>query len=629
MSDAEAALREGGEFAADLHSLGVVLGIALTVDEHDEWWVDERGGVHVGLAWYLQRGHGRREAVALAALQLWEGPRDAVRAPELVLRSRALERARPELAPLIGAVRRAQAMGELLAVMPGLRAHLYAAVLRSLPSDLSVLPRHLQWASLVLQTALPQSVAGAVEDASVAGEWHAMLEIGAGEMHPLMRVLAPNRNIAPLRRFERALALLLPAYERLLAQDIAEREPTMHATVLGGSDRADLSLRSEDQLGSDDFAPEISDDGQREDTDSNDRDGDPDGADDTRTTGAPDPEHLFASAHDEFAQTVLSTPIADASSLFDATRAGDELRDDGQLEPSDAGGRGSGAAAADAVLTDYRASAERLAGAIDAVRALWASILSERVAPRRAQSRRALPEGDELAPEQFAHVVAETLAGVTGPAAFRRRIARPRLTRSAGSTDYVLMVDRSASMIGASSDAAADAALVMVEALAAAERDIAHAERGAGIDLELDIRSCLIVFAADATVIKPLSHGLDDAARRSLYAEVRMPSGSTNDAAALRAAAEQLGIGGAPAAAEVDGLRRRRVAILVGDGGTNDALAAERELHALRAAGVSVHAVGVGTDDLAVRYAPQGVSIADARQLPAALARIIEHELFD
>ena len=43
--------------------------------------------------------------------------------------------------------------------------------------------------------------------------------------------------------------------------------------------------------------------------------------------------------------------------------------------------------------------------------------------------------------------------------------------------------------------------------------------------------------------------------------------------------------------------------------------------------GVSVHGVGIGTDDLAVRYAPQGTSIAAPSELPGALARIIEHEL--
>jgi hypothetical protein len=609
-----------GQAAEHLHAIGSVLGVTVTVSDGDEWLLDEHG-LRVGLNWYLQRGHGGREAAALAALQLWEGPLEPRRAPDRARRWQALAQVRPHLISLLGAVRRAQAMGELLAAMPGLRAPLQAAVFRGLPRDLGTLPRHLQWASLVLAQAVPQSDEIAIEDSAVAAEWQAVLAASSESgslFHTLDRVLAPRTDVAPLRRFERALTLVLPAYERLLALDTLDFGS--QATVLGGSDRADLSLHADEALGSEDFALGCDEQSAEPDTD----DSQPA---DNDSQGTPDPDQLFEAERDQFAQTVLATPISDASALF----AGDAEAtpfDTQQIESEKelAGGAGAGRPASGVSLAEYRSRAQQLAAAIDRTRAIWRAVIAERIAPRRVHSRMPQAEGDELVAEALAAVVAQTLAGVPEPAAFRRREVKPRLTRSAGSTDYVLMIDRSASMTGAVADAAADAALVMVEALAAAERDIAHAERSAGIDLELDIRSCLIVFSSDATVVKPLSRGLDDATRRSLYSEVRSPAGSTNDAAALRAAGEQLGIG-AQASHPADGLARRRIAILVGDGGTNDAPAAARELQRLRAAGVSVHGVGIGTADLATRYAPQGASIASASELPKVLARIIEHEL--
>ncbi len=605
--------------AAELSAVGAILGIPVVVGEHDDWELGAHG-LRVGEGWYLRRGHGTREAAALAALQLWEGPRAAVRFPARERRRRALEGSRPELAPLLGAVTRAQSIAEILTSMPGLNDQLRTAVQRSLPSDLSTLPRHLQWAALVLAHGVDRAAIGTVEDRSVLEEWR-LLHDARGPLDPLRRVLAPNPEVSPLRRLERSLALLLPSYERLLERDAAE----LGRTVLGGSDRAELSLHAEDRLGSDDFAPsdELSEEHMSESE-----------VDDAQEVGesdhtAPELAELFASEHERFAETVISTPIPEASRLFDAAVRFAEtlgIPDDGRPELGEASSAGNGGSGAVTILADYRSRAEELAEAIDGVRALWGRVISDRIAPRRTRSRSPLAEGDELATESLASTVADTLAGERQPDAFHRRLVRPRLTRNAGSTDYVLMIDRSASMSGVAAESAADAVLVMIEAFAAAERDIVHAERVAGIDLELDIRTCLIVFDAEAVVLKPLSQGLDDSVRRRMHGEVRSPSGSTNDAAALRAAADQLGIGGT-ASPGANGVSRRRIAILVSDGGSNDVLAAERELRRLRAAGVHVHGVGVGTEDIALRYAPDGASITDARELPLALTRIVEQEL--
>lgn len=628
------------ELSGALLAVGAVFGIEVATTEQNEWQLDERG-LRVGLGWYLQRGHGANEAVALAALQLWEGPLDAVRAPARALRSRALVQSRPLLQPLIGAVRRALAMGELLSFMPGLRLPLHAAVNRSLPEDFTMLPRHLQFSALVLlQQVTPAAshalevtanvvrvdISKGIEDPTVTGEWQLLRGSGSGSgsgtIDALQYVLAPHSEVPALRRFERALALLLPAYERLLALDLAEHR----ATMLGGSDRAELSVQSDEQLNSEDFA---SGDISGEETSGGENQADenqPDAQPNEQPGGAPNPADLFAAERESFAATMLSTPIPDASALFDAAIRLAEAPTEDRSQLSDTGAGGPEGSAAATILAEYRSKTEQLAGPIDAMRALWARVIAERIAPRRSRSRRAQPEGDALATEQFATIVADVRAGVRRPHAFLREETRPRRTRSVGSTDYVLVVDRSASMLGSAAEAAADAALIMVEGLAAAARDIEHAERAAGIDFGLDIRTSLIVFDAEAVVLKPLSCGLDDHARRRMHGEVRTPSGATNDAAALKAAGEQLGVGGTQART-ADGVQRQRIVMLVSDGGSNDPIAAALELQRLRTAGVSVHGIGVGSEDLALRYAPNGVSIKDPRSLPGAIERVLEGEL--
>lgn len=627
------------ETSGALHAVGAVLGLPVTITDLDEWELDERG-LKVGLGWYLQRGHGMNEAVALAALQLWEGPRETLRVPARARRRRAIERARPELRPLLGVVNRAQALSELLRAMPGLRVKVRAAVQRSLPGDLSTLPRHLQWATLVLAQQVNGAATLTVEDEAVADEWQRLCDLGGIEIDALRQALVPDPEVPPLRRFERVLALLLPSYERLLALDLAERS----STLLGGSDRAELSLHSQQLLGSDDFAP--NDEAMSGDDSS---DEDQQEAEAGESSGAaPSAADLFAFEHESFATAVISTPIPDASNFFDVAVQLTETAESDRSETSGTSAAGSGDSAEETILAEYRSRSQQLAGAIDSMRALWSRVIAERIAPRRSTSRIPVPEGDELATEALATVVADTLAGVREPSAFLRHVVKPRLTRSVGSTDYVLMIDRSASMSGLAAESAADAALIMIEALAAAERDVTHAERAAGIDLELDIRSSLIVFGAEAVVIKPLSRGLDDQARRRMHGEVSSPSGATNDAAALKAAGDQLGISGrggsggggggsgsgrgsagfgTGAGSGVDAVQRRRIAILVSDGGSNDQAAAALELRRLRAAGVSVHGIGVGSEELAARYAPHGVSIANPRELPSALERIIADEL--
>ncbi|RGE19571.1 vWA domain-containing protein [Leucobacter sp. wl10] len=614
-----------------LQAVGALLGVGVTVADDESWELtlraDARPELRVGLGWYTARGHGREEAVALAVLQLWESVRGARRAPDRARRARSVVAARPEIEPLVSAVLRLQAAAEVLAAMPGLRARLVAALERSLPGAVVEQPRHLQWVAALLRSGLGAGGAGAAElDPAVAEERRAVQALGAGRVDPLRRVLAPDPGRRPLERFERALALLLPPYERLLALDAQGRG-------LGEAPDGAAAQEHEGGAATDDLAVAGAGAGAEagtEDPGAEAGEAAPPGADDARARSGevrrtPEGSDLFAAEQAGFVSAYLATPLPAGGALVEALVGLDPESEASRPRREDARDTGRGAGVGgDTAVSDYRMRAAELAPAIERMREVWSSVIAERVARVRTMGRRAAPEGDALDPQALAVAVADARAGVQRPAAFLRRGTRPRRTRRAGSTDYALLVDRSASMQGRVAEAAADAALVMLEALAGAERDIAHAEERHGIELDLDIRTALLLYDAQLELVKPLSRGLDDAVRLRMVAGIRSPRGSTNDGAALRAAAEQLGVLGEAAG---DGRERRRIVILVSDGGSNDEAAAARELRRLRAAGVGVHGIGIGSDEIVRRYAPSSRRVDDPRDIAEAIQRLVESEL--
>ncbi len=638
------------ELRAQLGAAGALLGIPVTVTDDDAWTLDD-DGLRVGLGWYGARGHGEAESVALALLQLWEGVRAEHESPDRARRRRTLARTMPHADPLLAAIARLQAGAELLVALPGMRAPLGAALHRSLPRDLEVQPRHLQWVLLLLGIGFRAPIRPEA-DPAVLAEWRALAapasdSNSASASRPvsaedaLRRVIALDPERTPLRRFERALALLLPAYERLLALDVAGRgiaDARPDGAIDVGAEAIDAAGPS-DAAGAEGAGSEA--DEKESAGEAAPAESESERARAGEGRDAAEGADLFAAEHAAFVESMLSTPMPAEGALFEAvmelvTRRPESGRDAGAAVAS---GPGTAAGVAgETALTAYRSRVEELAGPIERMRDVWARVIAERVARTRATGRRALHEGDELVPEALASAVADALAGVARPRAYRQREERSRRARRAGSTDYVLLIDRSASMGGAAAEAAADAALIMLEALAGVERDVAHAEAVAGPSLEaaggleLDLRTALIVFDSSPHAVKPLSAGLDDRVRRELHAAIRSPRGATNDAAALREAAAQFGIGrtgggSGPGSSSGSGLERRRIAIVISDGGTNDAVAATHALRSLRAAGVRVHGVGIGSDDVVQRYAPSSQRLDDPRRIAEALQRLVEDEL--
>ncbi|GAA1565088.1 vWA domain-containing protein [Leucobacter aridicollis] len=655
--------RGESETRGALAAAAAVLGIPVVVHDGDAWSVRD-GVAHVGLGWATQSGDPD-DVVARALLLLWESVREVRVAPARRSRRLALSRARPELEPLLAALDRLLAAAELLAALPNLRLPVVRTLVAAGWANPAELPRHLQWVSLVLDTAAARWASGGAGNApyreSLAPEVQrelAALDGATGlTSGAVLLALSPDPRRSPIERFERAYGLFAPAYLRLLALDLAGRGPQDGRAGAGasadqdpGADAFDNSVGAGDEQGDDSAGDDgagddgAGDDGAGADGAGDDGvDGETDGDeapggtatsdDDTEQARAGDRQDgaegadLFAAEQAGFVETVLSTPLpasgswAEGMELPELERPDDADRDPDRDRPdraTDLGTPGGGGGAA--ALSSYRDRVTQHARSIERVRDVWRQIVSERVHLERGFSRTAEPEGDMLDRGSLVRVVADVAAGVERPRAFLRRQRRPKRSRREGSTDYVLLIDRSASMQGPAASAAATAALIMLEALAGVERDIAAEERALGIDLELSLRTALIVFDSTPLTVKPLAGALDDAARVALDAAIHAPQGSTNDAAALRAAAAEFGVGGGPG---VDAVSRRRVAILVSDGGTNDAEAAARELARLRALGVTVFGIGITTDDLAARFAPDGMRLDAAEELPAVLERLV------
>lgn len=612
-------------------ALGRILGVSIVVTDGLEWRVD-RSGLQLGLGHYSALGHPEDEAEARALLDLWVGLRVPRIAPVRARRRAQLAARRPELDPLLATIDRLQAAGELLTTLPALRGPLTRAASRGVPGDLTDWPRHLQWAGAVQLAGLAPH-ARVTLDPDVAAELESLLSLGRKNGDALRRISAPDQSRGQLARLERALGLLLPASDRLLGLDLAARgiaqrgdAPPPSDTDAGGDDTG-LALGAGEDAAAEAGEGETGDDAGSAEPDGTEHRQDP--ADAASTEGA----DLFASDRGAFVSTILPTPMPAADTIAALLQA---LPDSGSFpdapppesgprDPAAAGPAPAGDAAANAQLLGYRHRVARHRSAIERMREVWQRVIAERLSPRPTLSRRPFPEGDALDPESLARVVAETLAGVARPNAYRRRIAAPRPGDKVGRTDYVLLLDRSGSMQGLAASAASEAALIMLEGLAGAERDILAAEHGAGIELGLGLRTALIVFDAEATVVKPLAGALDDASRQRMDAEIRSPRGSTNDGAALRAAGAELGLAGAGTGS--DGETRRRIVILVSDGGSNDPAVAQAELGRLRSRGVTVFGIGLGTDDLAASFAPHGRRLDDPRQLPELLRRLIESEI--
>lgn len=650
----------GRRLAQRLVAAGKMLGCSVAVTDEDEW-EDTAAGIRVGLGFFRARGYSDNEAVVLSIRDLWASVRFTRLAPARGFRRATLAGARPDLAPLLAVIERVQAEQELLSAMPGLAGQLRDATLRGIPAELRELPLETQWLGAILRLCVGADP-GAV-DAPVAEELGALLRRGASAGAALALVMRADHARTPVERLDRALALLAPPLLRL-----RERAGSGLTGESGDGDAgAELGVAPDIDLGGGAGAGDAADDADADrdaasaeaaatapDTDPS-REPDPSG-ERGDPASLPDPDSLTEAPAAAAPESLLDIPLPASQPRpleHPAVRTGDPAarpRPDGAQERRIvelggwAGEPPSGGLAA-AQLSEYRSRTARFSPEIRRLRELWREVLHQHERERRALSRRAAPEGEQLHGERLAQTVTEVWAGVPHPSAFRQRLSRPRDAEALGEIDYLLVLDRSASMQGGAAEACADAALVMLESLAAVSRDIRRLETRTATRSGVTLRAGVIVFADRPVVVAPLGRIVSERTRAALTTSVRAASGQTDAAAAVEAAGAVLGVDasewpegltvgqastGDPAGvATVPGRvrrrnraapQRRRIVLFVGDGDTDDPGRLAAAVARLRGDGVEVHGIGIGSAPGMAVFAPDSDRIASVRELPNVLA---------
>lgn len=253
--------------------------------------------------------------------------------------------------------------------------------------------------------------------------------------------------------------------------------------------------------------------------------------------------------------------------------------------------------------------------AINELRDVYRSLLDEHVGARR-RLRGGHAEGAILTPDRLAQTVVDIANGVSEPKAFsdyERRISQRELT---GRSDYVFIFDRSGSMRGEKSEAAASSAVICMEALAGMQRDIETIQNDIGAEIDVDVRTAIYTFDNEINNPKPLSHGLSLKERLDTYSEVRNPGGANADSHALQMICEL--------PPEQD---RSRILVVVSDGEADNPSLARTKIEQLRREGWKVYGISIGSDAAVQLYAPHSQRVDDPSLLPDLMKQLIQETL--
>lgn len=260
----------------------------------------------------------------------------------------------------------------------------------------------------------------------------------------------------------------------------------------------------------------------------------------------------------------------------------------------------------------YQAEVLKWRSQISEMREIFRSIIHEQVTYKRAL-RGAHTEGPLLNPDRLAQTYIDSQTGISEPAGFHdyEKVTAERAIF--GKTDYVLIGDKSGSMMqDGRGKAAASASVIFFEGLDGMQRDIKQAERDYGVTLDLDIRSGGYVFNGHVTQTKVLGHGLTTKQRLDTYTELSKPNGDNADSVVLQML-EELDI--EPG--------RRKIAVFLADGEADNPEACEQSLIRLRAKGWQIYGVSIGSDAAVKLFAPTSRRIDDPALLPKVMKELV------
>ncbi|MFF8818602.1 vWA domain-containing protein [Leucobacter sp. NPDC015123] len=607
-------------FDGELAATGRLLGLRVTVVAGEEWRVDG-GQLAVGREYFTRRGHDVGAAVALTVRELWFVSGVGRSMGREHRRSRVLV-ARPDLHVLMVTLDRVQAQRALLDVVPGFGKELFRAVRRDIPQTLVGWPPSAQWLGLL-------------QRASLGLPAHVHEVVGRQFTAVVRAALEGAAAVDPVEGLDQLLAVAVPVHEALAAGnglgDAADGAAgNRQGERVEGEGIGDLGSPGAAEIGADGAMDQEEERGTG-------NEGGPES--EVPPLVPPDPLLSVTAIQDPLVEIDSGdTPLVLSETPLSSLRPslapphgdlGTQTEDGGVAvrgfpEPGPTNGWRHGRAAA---LAEYR---HRLATHRDEVRAVgdvWRRLLRESLRVVRPETGAAGPEPGSIHTGRLAETVAESRGGVPRPSAYR--IRKPLTVRGPGlgQTDTVLVLDRSGSMRGQAAQLSTDAAMVFLEALAGAARELRELEARFPSRAPSIVRSGLVVFDSVATLVKRCGEQLTDLHRVSLREALATAEGQTHPVPAIELAMREL-----LTVQRTGGATQRRVLVFVSDGGF-EASQEDAEGRALagvlaraRSAGIEVCGVGIGATGGMELFRPDLTSIGSVRELPAALAQLLsEH----
>lgn len=608
---------EAAEIDDELAAAGRLLGMRVTTLAGEEWRF-EGECLAVGRDYFTRRGHGVDAAVALTLRELWFVT-GAGHSPARENRRARVLAARPDLHTLMVTLDRVQAQRALLEALPGFGRQLLGAVRREIPEVLASWPPSAQWLGLLQRASLGLT---------------AQVDEVVGQLFtPVTRAALNGTGAAdPVDGLDRLLAAAAPAYEALAASSGLSDAPgggagprqEEQAGVEGIGDLGDAGATGDDAGGATNADPD------RANADAPGAEGDLDRRDpaDSSPADAAEPGSLVETDSGRTPSVLSDTPLPTQRPSVTPPGGGSNMRAEAAETaapgPSEVEAGGGWPRGSEAALAEYRHRLGAYRREVRAVGEVWRRLLRESLRVTQRETRLAGPEPGLLHTGRLAATVAEARGGDPRPNAYRARKPATVSGPGLGRTDTVLVLDRSGSMRGQAAQLSADAAMVFLEALAGAERELRELETRYPSGEPSAVRSGLVVFDSTATLVKRCGERLTDTHRTALREAMAAAEGETHPVPAIELAVRELLTAQRPA-----GVTQRRVLVFVSDGGFAsspervEGRALARELARARAAGIEVCGVAIGATGGMGLFRPELTSIGSMRELPAALAQLL------
>lgn len=264
----------------------------------------------------------------------------------------------------------------------------------------------------------------------------------------------------------------------------------------------------------------------------------------------------------------------------------------------------------------YREEYKEIAPLVAELREVFKKIISRRLKERSRLSPQLEEKGEELEEGVLAEAYAESKAGGK-PRVFQEIERKVKEQEGYGNLDMTLINDLSGSMNeGSKLSMDRKSKLLFLESLADFQKEIKEAEYESGVSLGLEVKTETRAFGdfGDAE-LKPLSPELSEQQRISIWKKLHRGDGGTPDYLSLEEVLNSI------TPEDEKNLReksRRKVVVVLSDGGSADQQRYNKVFNELKKRGVIMVDLGMLTSER-----PGAEIIEDINKLPATVQKVI------